>query len=145
MMTLTSPCNLVLEDGHILSYVSIPLCLMSIAQRLSFCNLRSWRAFSTKLWSRRQCLLSSCSHTLHTSKPTAKQNYLLCMQAINPQAELIECNLATAPPQLDNILGLQSFNLSRILERDSNFLKVIMCNRRSSPYSGYIKLILEKQ
>ena len=68
------------------------------------------------------------------------------MQAINPQAELIECNLATAPPQLDNILGLQSFNLSRILERDSNFLKVIiMCNGRSSPYSGHIKLILDTQ
>ena len=43
------------------------------------------------------------------------------MQAINQEAIITECNLAIEPPDLDSLLGLRAFDLSKVLEAGSLF------------------------
>lgn len=66
-----------------------------------------------------------------------REETLRDLQGINSQAEIIECNLASSPPDLDKILGLQAFDLGRVLESDANFLQVRLQMGKTSPFYAH--------
>lgn len=66
------------------------------------------------------------SQNIHThTLPTPNHPHWPNQQAINRTCGVIECQQAKVP--LDRILGLQSFDLEKILDMDPAFLKVARC------------------
>lgn len=46
------------------------------------------------------------------------------IRGINSQAAIIECSMTQGPPDLESILGLQAFDLDRLLEADPGLLLI---------------------
>ena len=67
---------------------------------------------------------------IHAPPPTPAHPTRPAPQAINRTSEIIECTQARVP--LDRILGLQSFDLEKILAMDPAFLRVRY--RRAAPW-----------
>lgn len=52
-----------------------------------------------------------------------KADLIRVVKGINSQAQLLECKLNVAPPEIGSILSLRAFDLDRILEANSSFLQ----------------------